>query len=710
MLCPKCGQKYPDGGQRFCDTDGTRLVPDALSARLSSGVFSGVLPQVTARKHDMEAVLNEAERDRKMEEMFFGDHVEPDLGKGFFAPETTSQPTDHCVQASDISAGCIDIRTQSDEAVSVNEFDPDDPDGFIGKTVKGRYQITEMLGEDDSGFAYLAEDHSGGHQRVIVRILAGFDDEDEVTRSVYAEERVTMSHLDHPNVARIFDSGSYPNGIEYVISECIDGLSVDDLLQIHGRFAAVRAARVIKTAAYAISDVQREGVLHRDIRGANIVIIPNEDEGETVKVTNFGVAGTQPNSANFRYLSPEVLAGKIPSVSSDAYSLAVTAYEMLTGSLPFAGATIDDVRSAQKSGTFLPISKVRGDSAPAVDDVFAKAFAAEPKERYLSAREFGDAFSKAMLQRAAPRTVVRSSSSVPAVEAVVSEPEVRKAQEPCEVDDSPAWTRRSPELPAEPDSRWLKVAGIIAAVLVILIAGAWYVLLNRTPHEPAPVAEQTSDVNNAVATIKTAETVAPPLERKIPQPPNTIFFENRKQDLKGDLIRNFVGFKLYYPNDWTSNGPMPSATSTGRGQFLDISKSTPDGKLLEQMLVSYYPSKGTYTLDAEKFPQLVKEANDTLKELLPGYQMLSAGEIKVNGDWQAYEMKFQSSGTSPSGERLLLWGRRIFIPAARIGVRNGFELTLLATSNDEEVRGVDDVGVRGDLAAILYTFEPNQNF
>ncbi|MCO5333471.1 MAG: hypothetical protein M9893_05550 [Pyrinomonadaceae bacterium] len=90
--------------------------------------------------------------------------------------------------------------------------------------------------------------------------------------------------------------------------------------------------------------------------------------------------------------------------------------------------------------------------------------------------------------------------------------------------------------------------------------------------------------------------------------------------------------------------------------------------------------------------------------------MLSAGEIKVNGDWQAYEMKFQSSGTSPSGERLLLWGRRIFIPAARIGVRNGFELTLLATSNDEEVRGVDDVGVRGDLAAILYTFEPNQNF
>ena len=107
---------------------------------------------------------------------------------------------------------------------------------------------------------------------------------------------------------------------------------------------------------------------------------------------------------------------------------------------------------------------------------------------------------------------------------------------------------------------------------------------------------------------------------------------------------------------------------------------------------------------------MVKETNDTLKKLLPGYQMVSEGEIKVNGDWRAYEVKFQAGGASPSGEKLVVWGRRIYIPAARPGVRNGFEITMLATSFADEVRSVDDVGVRGELASILYSFEPSQNF
>jgi hypothetical protein len=90
--------------------------------------------------------------------------------------------------------------------------------------------------------------------------------------------------------------------------------------------------------------------------------------------------------------------------------------------------------------------------------------------------------------------------------------------------------------------------------------------------------------------------------------------------------------------------------------------------------------------------------------------MLSEGEINVNGDWRAYEIKFQGSGTTESGEKMDVWGRRLFIPAARPGVRTGFEITMLATSAADEVRSVDDVGVRGELAAILNSFEPGQNF
>ncbi|HQZ97288.1 MAG TPA: hypothetical protein PLP21_13280, partial [Pyrinomonadaceae bacterium] len=70
----------------------------------------------------------------------------------------------------------------------------------------------------------------------------------------------------------------------------------------------------------------------------------------------------------------------------------------------------------------------------------------------------------------------------------------------------------------------------------------------------------------------------------------------------------------------------------------------------------------------------------------------------------------QGGGTSENGEKLIVWGRRLFIPAARLGVRNGFEITMLATSLAENVRSVDDIGVKGELAAILDTFEPSQNF
>ena len=128
------------------------------------------------------------------------------------------------------------------------------------------------------------------------------------------------------------------------------------------------------------------------------------------------------------------------------------------------------------------------------------------------------------------------------------------------------------------------------------------------------------------------------------------------------------------------------------------------------MLVSYYPSKGTFQADTANFPQLTKETNETVAKLLPGYRMVSEGEIKVNGGWPAYEIKFQGTGTSGSGEKIEVWGRRLFMPAERPGVPSGFEITMLATSASADVHGVDDVGVRGELAAILNSFEPSQNF
>ena len=90
--------------------------------------------------------------------------------------------------------------------------------------------------------------------------------------------------------------------------------------------------------------------------------------------------------------------------------------------------------------------------------------------------------------------------------------------------------------------------------------------------------------------------------------------------------------------------------------------------------------------------------------------MVSEGPTILNGNWRGYEIKFQGGGTSPSGEKMVVWGRRLFVPASRPGARNGFEITMLATSLAETVTSVDDIGVKGKLASVLDTFEPAQNF
>jgi hypothetical protein len=254
---------------------------------------------------------------------------------------------------------------------------------------------------------------------------------------------------------------------------------------------------------------------------------------------------------------------------------------------------------------------------------------------------------------------------------------------------------------------------VILILALLAAAGlAWYFSAG-SPVDPTVEQPSTASVTNGSGSGTNAAantTEMPPLPRTIVQPPNTTFYQNSKQDLRGELLRNFVGFSLFYPKTWKVNAPQAGGGANARAKFLDISHETADGRMQEQMLISYFPSKGTFDLDSESFPNMVKETNETLKKILPGYQMVSEGETRVNGGWRAYEVKFQSSGTTASGEKLSVWGRRLFIPAARPGARNGFEITMLATSYAEGLTGVNDIGVKGDLATILETFEPTQNF
>ncbi len=760
MYCPKCNDTFEEGSRRFCPTDGSRLISDeveAQSGRGGAGIFSNLLPKINhdtdrdeVRNEVPKFVINEPEIDlfegtiprNQPNPPFFeiGD-LQPEIEPlaNFSMPEDLPESQEpepknlgRKVNPYDIPAGHVELGDSERTAGIFNEYDADNPERFVGRMVKGRYCVREFLGGDGSGLAFLADDKIVADKMVLVRILLE-NGNDEIMESILAEERVSLSHFTHPNIARLIDSGEFADGTRFLVSEYTDALSVRDILGIHGQFDPDRTARVIRQASYALNEAHQEGIIHRDIRPENL-IIAQENGVEQTKLVNFGASSGEPNPYNAAYKAPEVLDGRVPTVSSDIFSLAVVAYEMLTGNMPFDGSSAKEIVRLQSAGlTALP-GLVRPELPHTVDDILGKALAFNAAERYPKARDFGDAFYSALVEP--PKPIVVSESSIipddqadaqspvsviaktPDAPAVESKVEILKpivARPPSKPDEpaQPAWKNRSPEPPQVETSRAKIIAGVGILALLAILAFGWYYLVNH-PTEPgiSTQSEQNAAQNNADANASSIsrDIEVPPLPRKITPPPNSYYYQNTKSTLKGDLLRNFVGFSLYYPKDWKVNGPQESTTLNTRGKFLDISRVTPAGQLKEQMLISYYQSKGTFKDDKEKLAQMVKETNDTLKKILPGYQMVSEGEIQINGGWRAYEIKFQGGGTSDKGEKLIVWGRRLFIPAERPGTRDGFEITMLATSLADEVRSVDDVGVHGELSAILATFEPSQDF
>jgi serine/threonine protein kinase len=761
MHCPKCKQSFEEGSRRFCPTDGARLVSDLSSpAQAQTGsVFATLIPKMSGIE-DLGARFSEAkgvfvaggesigeetaapvneiddiffeiedaagseadtkllfEHDRGQEKLSAREIIQAEL-------PSSSSPAKK-IELANVPAGGIDLGSGYNGADLDSNFDVDSPDKLIGTLVKGRYQVTEFLGADETGLAYLADDRILEGKTVLVRVYV--DGEiDQMLQSILAEERISLSHFSHPNIARFVDSGEFVNGVPFIISEYVDGLSVADVLSIHGQMDLKRAARIIRQISGALNEAHQEGILHRDIRPENFIIDPDSGESEQAKLVNFGASGGEPNGDNLVYKSPEVIDGRINTIVSDIFSLGVVAFEMLTGRLPFDGESKTEILRAQYAGPSALPSSLRPELPASVNVILMKALAFKPAERFKKAREFGDALSSALTETPADARPVSNITEIrpnitelkPIIANTKTEAEAERPSSRIQM--SPL-KRPDPQIPGEAERpaavppvkgrrpTMLYAAAAIGALLVLGTVFGWYYFSGASNSLP----EAGITNNNLGAGLENApsrEANNIPLPRAVVEPPNTQSFTNTKDNLKGDLASNYLGFSLYFPKDWKVIGPQPGTSASARGKFLDISKSTPEGKLREQMLISYYPSAGTFEQDSNRFPKLVGETNATLHKILPGYEKVSEGPVTLGGGLRAYEVKFKGGGTSPNGEKLVVWGRRLFVPAAHAQATNGFEITMLATSHADNVRGADEVGVRGELGPILQSFEPSPNF
>ncbi len=598
------------------------------------------------------------------------------------------------------------------------------PSALVEQTIKGRYLIVEQTGKDENSIAYLAEDKIVPHKKIVVRVLMNEDANDSFARKIYAEERVSLSRINHPNIANLIDSGELPEGKPFIVSEFVEGKSVEELLQSSENFDVERVARVVRQASCALSEAHQNGILHRNLKPENLVLTINEKDSEQVKLTGFGAAKEKLNESNLPYKSPEQIEGKLANVTSDEYALAIIAYRMLSGKMPFKPArSIAKSLKARRENLKIKFGKTQTDLPAATEKIFERALAFEVAERYPKARDFGEAFYEAVFADANLKT--RETREIETIETPlsVSLSDSESQNESAREDENHAATKTvegkaAATTAGETKSNRALFAVFGAAVLLLGIWIVWSLLPNRANEKPivqnpptnANIVNQTAtnapqiNANNLPAN-QTAET-AP---RSIVQPPNTNYFRNDRENLKDEALKNYLGFSLYYPKDWKVN-QASGGSADARGTFFDISKNAPSGTPIEQFIVSYYDSNGTFQTDTENFAKQVIETNRTLSKIIPNYVVVSKGEKTINDGRQAYELKFQGTGMTPAGEKLTLWGNRLFVPAAISGVKNGYMITMLATSLSEDVKNAADVGAKGDLPKILSTFEPNQNF
>lgn len=267
------------------------------------------------------------------------------------------------------------------------------------------YLIERRLGVGGMGAVYAAR-HPRLPRRVALKVLGEHLGSDPEFRARFEREAELAARVDHPNVVSVYDRG-VEGGQLWIAMQYVDGVDVHQLIKRGGSVLTPRRAVFILTeAAKGLDSAHRRGLLHRDVKPANILVAEDPDEGDHVLVTDFGIARALDQTsaltnagsvaATLPFASPEQIAGRELDHRSDIYSLGCTLYVMLTGSFPFPRDSQIAVMHAHLTDPPPRVSSQNPSLPTEMDEVIARAMAKEPEHRYRSCREFASAAQAAL--------------------------------------------------------------------------------------------------------------------------------------------------------------------------------------------------------------------------------------------------------------------------------------------------------------------------
>ena len=317
------------------------------------------------------------------------------------------------------------VPTQIDLHRSTNEQYARTQDPRVGLILDSKYKLLESLGQGGMGSIFRAERLHIGDE-VAVKLLHHDLVREKQALERFRREARAAAMIRHPNVVSIhdFNDGTSEATEPYIVMELVQGVSLGDLLRREGRMTPERAVRLMNDICAGVGVAHRQGLLHRDLKPDNVIVVPPVHEGdeETAKVVDFGLAKVRDVAAStalthtgavigtLYYMSPEQCSGEELDARADVYSLGAMLYEMLTGSPPFRSNNLAGLIAKhlnEPAARFAPSLGI----PPALESVCLRALAKDRNQRPSDAIAFGRDLQNAL--RASPASYQPASSLTP---------------------------------------------------------------------------------------------------------------------------------------------------------------------------------------------------------------------------------------------------------------------------------------------------------
>jgi len=284
-------------------------------------------------------------------------------------------------------------------------------DPLLGATLAEKYLVMSEIGRGGMSIVYKGK-HTLMDRIVAIKMLISQLVEDQTSTKRFQQEAQAVSCLAHPNVIGVHDFGIAPTGQPYIVMDFLVGESLADVIKRDSCVPEARAVPIFKQACDALDHAHKKGIIHRDLKSSNVMLVEEEGKRDIVKVVDFGIAKLMPSSGKQAqnltqtgeifgspiYMSPEQCLGQPLDARSDIYSMGVLMYEALTGLPPLMGHTI--VETMQKHVGTKPeaMGKTRPDLrfSPEIEAIVAKSLAKSADERFQSMLNLSDALDGLM--------------------------------------------------------------------------------------------------------------------------------------------------------------------------------------------------------------------------------------------------------------------------------------------------------------------------